>query len=267
MLDTIKKLLVFSLGLMSASGKRCYLIAIQGSSCSGKSTYAKYLNEQFTKNNIRCQEVNLDNYYLSPGKSVKCLEDYDFDNPAAFNWDSILKTLNDLHSKKKVVRISEYSKDTKACKESETENSFPNVIILEGIYAFNMLNKQKFNLEEYNVLNSHQEIENEYIENPNRWNNFTIKKVLFVMDKGEIRKIRTERASKNGRSDCEDESHARFEKFVWPATQRWVYSENMLSADHEVLKGTHNCEEINKITRELLDSMGYDSLAVDEFTI
>jgi uridine kinase len=110
-----------------------YLIGISGGSASGKTSVAQII---FKLIGIQdCILFSLDSYYkvLSPEQYAN-LSEYNFDHPNAFDFDLVVKHLNDLLDLKE-IEMPVYN-FTVSKRESHTVTLKPsNLIIFEGILA------------------------------------------------------------------------------------------------------------------------------------
>jgi uridine kinase len=111
-----------------------YLIGISGGSASGKTSVAQII---FKLIGIQdCILISLDSYYkvLAPEQYAN-LSEYNFDHPNAFDWDLVVKNLNDLLESKE-IEMPVYN-FTISRREPFTHKVKPsNLIIFEGILAF-----------------------------------------------------------------------------------------------------------------------------------
>lgn len=112
------------------------LIGLCGGSASGKTTVAKKIIEGLNVHWVSL--VSMDSFYKVLNKEEKAAanrNDYNFDHPNAFDFDLILKTLQEL-KKGNQVEIPIYNFTTHS-REKETETIYgANVIVFEGILAF-----------------------------------------------------------------------------------------------------------------------------------
>jgi len=242
------------------------IIIIQGCSSSGKSTLATYIHQKLMNNNISCTLIGCDSFYKTfPLEyTLENLSRYDFDNPAALNWDAIKETLDAYARNDVVVPEYRYSFVTKISEKKFVKNVFPKVIILEGIYSFNLFNKEVFNLAELDATDSNKTLVDEFIGNDYSIPTFSALKIQMLLPKELMRSVRVARDLKERKFNCLDDMTdtilknqiiERFETKLWPATQRWVYS-NKNQADIVIEKGTFNPEKCDKVCNDIFLKMG-----------
>jgi uridine kinase len=113
-----------------------WIIGVAGASGSGKTTFAR---EVVAALNVPWVViVSLDSFYkvLTPEQSTEAHKDnYQFDDPKAFDWDLLIQTLEDLKAGKR-VEIPTYSFAKHArLPDAGVPLYGVNVVVLEGIYA------------------------------------------------------------------------------------------------------------------------------------
>lgn len=112
------------------------MVGLCGGSASGKTTVAKRIIEELNVQWVSL--LSMDSFYkvLSEEQHEAAnRNEYDFDHPDAFDFDLIIKTLNEL-KKGKQVHIPVYNFGTHS-RESRTKTVYgANVVIFEGIMAF-----------------------------------------------------------------------------------------------------------------------------------
>lgn len=231
-----------------------YIICIQGSSTSGKSTLANTIYNILQKSKIACFTINLDNYYKSsslPPEETKreLLENkrcYDFDNPAALDWDKIRNLLLQLHNDEEILDCYKYDYPTEICDGPfKTHNMKPSVVIIEGIYAFNCLSPMIFNVQDFDPCNSEKNIDSMFVKNDNEFGLFKVLNIRLTMCKSKSLAIRKER-DVNLRGKKEEVCNMQFNTQTWPASEKWV---NNLQFDDDVriLHGSFNTNEIHNL--------------------
>ncbi|ORD96748.1 URK [Hepatospora eriocheir] len=124
---------------------------VQGPSCSGKTTLSKYLYNKLISIDIPTVLLSTDMYYktFKDKLTYDKIIGYDFDNPAALNWDALSDTFKAYGTRQREIPISSYSFQTKKQEIFKIDNIYPKVIILEGIYSFNLFSKKFFNIKEF----------------------------------------------------------------------------------------------------------------------
>lgn len=214
-----------------------YLIAIQGPTCSGKTTFSKAIMKCLKGNNIRCKHIGLDNYYKSTGTQVK---NYNFDNPAALDWGQIKKVLRAIENNDKVITNQRYSFKTWESELYEEVNIYPQFVILEGIYAFNSINDYVFDINKMDPFKKQSENIYELVSNDYK-PTFKILKLYLPMCKEASLACRTVR-------DIEERFYTsiqikqQFEIYTWPSNLRWNANSEE-NADISISHGTHNLKE------------------------
>ncbi|KAK3687233.1 uridine kinase family-domain-containing protein [Podospora appendiculata] len=111
------------------------IIGIAGSSGSGKSTLSQAIVQKLNLPWVVI--LSIDSFYksLSPEESKKAFRnEYDFDSPAAIDFDVLVERLRDLKAGKR-AEIPVYSFEKHARLERTTDIYSPHVLILEGIFA------------------------------------------------------------------------------------------------------------------------------------
>lgn len=237
-----------------------YLIAIQGCSSSGKSTIADNIYNMLKKSNIEVFMLSLDNYYKT--YTHNDLHEYDFDNPGALDWDKINDVLSAFSEEKCYIPTYNYSFITKKCVgPTFIENKRPEVIILEGIYAFNLVNDQKFNIEQFDPLNSCKHIQEEFIKNGASFG-FKVLKIKLSMCKSKSLEVRIERDVFQ-RNKLREESILQFENQVWPATRKWVNNVKF-AEDIRIVHGSFNEERVVALIEELVKYFTKKAIVIRE---
>lgn len=120
----------------SGQMKEALVVGLCGGSASGKTTVAKRIIEELNVQWVSL--LSMDSFYKVLSEEQHELanrNEYDFDHPDAFDFDLIIKTLNEL-KKGKQVHIPIYNFTTHS-RESRTKTVYgANVVIFEGIMAF-----------------------------------------------------------------------------------------------------------------------------------
>lgn len=113
-----------------------YIIAIGGGSASGKTRVAQSILQQL--NSQWVVVIAQDNFYrsLSPSESKSAFQnDYDFDCPAAFDYDALNSAIRDLKECKAVL-IPNYSFTLHQRLKDQTSYIYgASIVIVEGIFA------------------------------------------------------------------------------------------------------------------------------------
>lgn len=212
-----------------------YLICVQGPSTSGKSTFTKTLAYLLLTYGIKIMTVSLDNYYKTTTRDV---EDYDFDNPAAFDWESITELFKAIENDDAELPQYSYSFDTWVCERlANIKNPRSSVIIFEGVYAFNIVNRMVFNVDQMDPLDTDKPLEQKYVRSKYE-PKFKVLKINLTNCCAKSAIIRIERDIKE-RGRTEKEAAAQFYKYAWPSTIKWILSDNT-PVDMRIVHGTFN---------------------------
>lgn len=222
-----------------------YLIAVQGSSSSGKSTIATNIYNLLHNNGIPCFLLKTDNYYknyenqyFNTDEIEKRVNEYDFDNPGALDWKKINDVLRAIENNDEFLPLYEYSFVTEVCSGPKmTPNNFPVVTIIEGIYGFNCINDIIFNVEKYDPYTSSIITECPFIVNPYK-PNFKVLKIRTTLCKNKTMDIRVARDILL-RGKSKEQALLQLEKQVWPATCRWV-NNKVFKEDIRIVHGSFN---------------------------
>ncbi len=108
------------------------LILIGGGSCSGKTTAAQVLKEYLGEPAVL---LSMDNFYKGIGVGYETDRAvYNFDHPAAVDFDTLFRSLNSLMTGK-ITQIPVYDFTTHSRVEGQLEIRPGRFLILEGIFA------------------------------------------------------------------------------------------------------------------------------------
>ncbi|KAF9760569.1 Uridine kinase [Nosema granulosis] len=240
--------------------KTLYFISIQGATGSGKSTISKYLHKILSLKFI-VQLIHLDSFYTFVDNSKRDLTKFDFDNPSTINFLGARKALKSIIDQKETFTLYKRSQK-EADVPIETENKGINIVIIDGIYAFNCLDKKMFNIEEFTAEGQKENLEREYINNPlyeyiteiqqtGRWNAVKTLRIRFNMCFEKLSELRIERDAYE-RDLPRDEVTTRLDTFVLPATLRWVHSEEF-ERDIEIQHGNFNQQGVEDLTKAIFN--------------
>ena len=111
------------------------IIGITGGSCSGKSSISKKFNQSFGKN---CQIICEDSFYKSLTTiQLETVDDYNFDQPNALNFDEMERVILDIKSGKKKIKVPVYNFITHQSTSSiELDLINVQIVIFEGIFLY-----------------------------------------------------------------------------------------------------------------------------------
>ena len=227
MAGLVKKFLNKNLENIFKNGKKC-IISIQGCSTSGKTTLANIIYQELKENYKQCKPFvfNMDNFYKSD--PIDKVKDYDYDNPAALDWENMVNSLKSFFDDGTTIKYSSYQHSKYIRKDVEIPNENYNLIIVEGIFAHNIFSKDTFNIsaldpsDTFKTLeDSDQRVKNECFEFFNE--NARICPIfLDLSDKIIISnriKIDGERIFKSP-----EDSKEYTEKYVIRSTNKWIRS-------------------------------------------
>ncbi len=237
------------------------IIAIQGETQSGEDIFASYLENTLKSYNFNVLRLCVKSYWRTIKEDEDAVENYDFNNPAAVDWDLMRKTFEDLRNKKKATHYSAFDFFTGKSKPYLQKNVFPNVIILNGNFALNLFNKKIYNVVDFNCMKpQNQKIEVEYIENPDDFSkDFNIIRILYLLDKEEFVKIgfreefMYEPVRKRSKIDNKRRSVKKAEEKTAESDLRWV--NYPLQYDFIVDKFHNGTNTYNSIVVSILKSL------------
>jgi len=235
-----------------------YVIAIQGASASGKTTLTQKLKEVLegsSNENIRAMAISTDSFYKTLGHSPNKHKDYDFDNPAAIDWEAMAQCFKSYISNDDHSVESTYDFTTKVRTERTVENPRPNVIIVEGIFAHNLFNDEIFNDAEYDPHNSLTEVPVKvpFIENnfPFDRSRLKVLRIFLKIDRATMLRTRIH-VDKVRANRTEEEVKERFEKFIFPATMKWVNITDITKPDIILSQGTRDAASCTRAFNALV---------------
>lgn len=224
--------------------KQIKVIVIHGASASGKTTFAKNLISVLEKK-FRTFLLSTDNFYKSSQSLKENLKKilkndneviYNLDNPFAINFDNIHSTLQALHNEDEEIPIFKYDFfNQQSMGPIYIKNIKPEIIIVEGLYSFNLFNSKIFDIDKFDPYDSSKE---GYMKNHHVYENFGILRIRMSICKTRMKNQRVSRDVFE-RSRTREESLIQFEKQVWPATKKWVNS-GIFQADINLIHGSFN---------------------------
>ncbi|KAL6074827.1 Uridine-cytidine kinase 2 [Balamuthia mandrillaris] len=112
-----------------------FLIGVAGGTASGKTSVCEIIISSLK--NHRVVVISLDSFYrpLTPEEKANVSE-FNFDHPDAFDWELLLKTVQQLRTSRKRVEIPVYDFVTHSRLEQTQPLYGADVILLEGILVF-----------------------------------------------------------------------------------------------------------------------------------
>ncbi|AFN82396.1 uridine kinase [Encephalitozoon romaleae SJ-2008] len=228
---------------------RRYIICIQGPTSTGKTTFARRLHGLLSRGGISAYALGLDSYYFKPLNPDLDEEDYDFDNPGALDWRNIFDVLKALRDREPFIEHNVYSASSYGEVSVVREpNTMPNVIIIDGVQAFNTINSKIFNIKEFDPYDTEKAISNEFVDNFLRMDDFKILKILMTNCASRILSVKLRRDELIGRR--RDAIVKRFYSKTFPSTLRWIYSP-VYSNFIKIIHGNFNHEKVELLMNEL----------------
>ncbi len=106
--------------------ERPLIVAIQGMSSSANYSFVDYLEDSLKHYKINVMRIKTHSYY----KSIERIPGYDFNNPAAINWDFLRNTLNGIKNRHELLPCYQFGTCNNNSSGYLYQNSFPVFIIL-----------------------------------------------------------------------------------------------------------------------------------------
>lgn len=257
MLEELESVIKDTLG-ESYDPEILYFICLQGTSGSGKTTYAKYLVDVLR--DYKVFYLQIDSFFGFKSGSMEDEINYDFDNPATLRWDAIDNVLEDIITGNSEISIYNRSSPNNKVNEKIKNPKF-NIVVIEGLYSFNCFSKKRFNIQEFDPENSGKIISEEFIDNENYqlikkfkgkfYKDIKIINIRFLTCFARLASIRVQR-DEIVRKLTFNEVFMRICNWVWPATVKWVYS-NVFDCDVDIQHGNFNSDGMEKLSRALFD--------------
>lgn len=230
-----------------------YIICLYGMSTSGKTMMTSVLMRNLLESGINSYKIAIDDFFKHGFGTIEDDTKYDFDNPASINWDNVFVFFDAILKNKKVLPIFERTRNGSEM-VGEMPNPNPDVIIIEGLTAFNVISDYIFNIEEFNSYDSKKEIPKEFISNRLDLSEFKIIKIHMTMCKNKALAIRIARDAIFLNITGEAVTK-RFDQHVCYAVKRWVWSKNHKD-DIQLVHGSFNPMGFNILLSELLSYFG-----------
>lgn len=239
-------------------------IAVQGCSCAGKSVFTDYLWRNLKKR-VNVGFIKMDDFYTGTTFDYKDerAKTYDFDNPAAINWEKVKSVITQFLNEEPIICGSKYDFSTQKRRDHDFKNNFPEIILVEGIYAFNVFNEDEFDCEILNPCKPPLEHTENWLK-PNDFLKSTIEKkgckvikIELKMEKDKMKQIRMKRdcGTRYGNTSkwFMDTLEHRFETLIWPATEKWVICKNN-NADIVIEGGSFNEDRCKEVGQKLFNN-------------
>lgn len=237
--------------------KRINIIVLHGSSSSGKTTLASNLKRALMSA-FRVYILSTDSFYKSYSGENKNL--YDFDNPAAINWDLVHDLLKAFHDDNKLIPEYKYSFVT-----SKSEGPFyiknprPEIVIIEGIFAMNLFSKECFDPAEFDPYDPSKSGVKMNDQSYPHFGLITIRMVLCYEKMKRTRIIR----DMVSRERTEERALFQFETQVWPSTKKWV-QHPIFRADINLVNGSFNTNGYETLFRSITEYFLNSSVFIKE---
>jgi uridine kinase len=220
-----------------------YVICVQGPSCSGKSTLAHNIFDILSLNGIECFLLEVDNFYKSFSGAEEDISKYDFDNPGAIAWDRVSSVLRAIRDREEKLPFYEHSFLThQSSGPFYVENTHPTVIIIEGIYAFNVISEEVFNADGFDPLDSNKKVVPLSVPSVENFKDFKVLKLRLAICHEKSLKVRVARdVIQRGRT--REMATSQFKNQVWPATLKWVNSP-IFEENIKIIHGSFNVKKV-----------------------
>lgn len=230
------------------AGKR-YIVCIQGPTTTGKTTFSRRLYEMLRENEVNVYMLGLDSYYFRPLNPALDEEGYDYDNPAALDWQSVFGTLRALVEREPVIEHRAYSASCYGeFSTVQRANPMHSVVVIDGVQAFNTVSDRVFNIEEFDPHDSGKAIENEFVPGGTRTGDFKVLKILMTGCASKILSAKLRRDKARGRQG--DAIVKRFYSKTLPGMLRWIYSP-VYTRFIKVVHGNFNAKKAKILMDEL----------------
>ncbi len=183
--------------------KKPLVIALQGTSSFFNYRFANFIENELKNKNINTLKIDTENYRIIdnyPNQSSY----FDFYNQSTYNWDLMRKTIDDLANKNRAVHMSKFKYPKYTSEPYFIRNTYPDVIIVYGPFAFNIFDYRIFGMTKNKHTRSYNQIVDvPYVVNPKDYfRYFHVKKILFFYDKE--KKLELERESNYYKSYFKD---------------------------------------------------------------
>ncbi|ORD93685.1 URK [Enterospora canceri] len=237
-------------------------ILIQGATCSGKTTVAEMVLRRIEKRK-RVALIPLDDFYAR--RAFRHLEqrakDYDFDNPAAFDWESLAECIQGYLNKDEMIKMCSFDFISQKFRVFYVANTQPEIVIVEGLYAFNLFAKYSFDTARMEAWAPPESNPYSLKENEHGFHLCQNTKVLLKMDKSATRALRYKRdtCSRYTRDEhdlFQMDLEERFEKFIWAARNKWVHAPHFepdIVAEN-VVQSPSRCAHLVETILEIIDN-------------
>ncbi len=243
--------------------KEPLIVALQGVSCEVSET-ASYLKDTLDVLDFKTLIIKTESYYKTVNWNAREDQIYDFDNPAAIDWNLLRKTFRDIYDTKRHISMCKFDAQSLRNIIFLHKNPFSEVIVLEGKHVFNLFSDKLFNISQFDCKKPQsQEIDVEYIDNPNDFHNdFKIIKVLFLSKADENSKSMSDPIVEN-KDDFKREEIEKYcignignelRKTNFSKNSRWI--NHVTQADFVIEEGKNSSKIINDITEKVLNSVG-----------
>lgn len=140
-------------------------------------------------------------------------------------------------------------------------NDYPEVIIMEGIYAFHKFNKKVFDIEKFDSYTpTHMHKDYPLVKNESVVAKCNCVKIFLDVDRESARVIRIHRDMStrhfgNDLTGDKENLEKMFRQNVWPSTDKWI-SKGKETCDYLIEGGSFNTEQCDKTVKLVLSQFG-----------
>jgi uridine kinase len=122
--------------------KKKRMITIGGESGTGKTEVSRLLQEKFwNRDKVRCKVIHLDDYYITSwGCRNKVRQEKGIDSVgiSEIDWNKLKNIITTFFSNSKKLYVQKIHKYTDSLEYSIARNDCIDILIFEGLYAFNL---------------------------------------------------------------------------------------------------------------------------------
>ncbi|KCZ77209.1 hypothetical protein H311_01784 [Anncaliia algerae PRA109] len=217
------------------------VICIQGPSASGKSTLSDAIRFLLRTAGKNVFVLNIDNFYRTKPKNN---EYYDFDNPGTILWDKVYEILQAFDNKEDKLNIYRYSfQNAESTGPIQIDNKKPEYLIIEGLFAHYLFADHFFDTKNVTPQKRLNEIENSFVKNTFKFNNFSVLKIALTISKDKLLDVRLKRDTQKRKKNI-DLIKWQVNEQVWPATEKWIYKYEITKPDLVIDNGSFNFDDL-----------------------
>ncbi|KAM0688217.1 hypothetical protein COBT_000526 [Conglomerata obtusa] len=160
--------------------------------------------------------------------------------------------IDDIYNEKKIIYVPKYNFITEKFELlKHVFKKTPRIIIIEGLYAFNIFNARVFDISKFSVNDSLRQINNFFVDNVRKYENFIVKNIFLKIDQKDILKYRIRRDVKDRGKDSLT-VNLQCEYQVIPNTDKYV-NHIEFKSDVQIESGNHNDTKIQALINEILE--------------